>query len=76
MDERVTDRSGRVVDWVTESGDVVTSAWGLPDPSTETVRWHHHPEAAVGDGRLCATVSVANDWCVKHGVVVRLTARN
>ena len=87
MDERFTDRYGRVVGRVSESGEsfssaetevfgfthtevgfLVTSAWGLPDPLTETIRWHHHPGAAVSDVRLCATVSMANDWCVKNGV--------
>ena len=52
----------------TEVGFLVTKAWGLPDTLTETIRWHHHPGAAVSDVRLCAIVSVANDWCVKHGV--------
>ena len=52
----------------TEVGFLVTRAWGLPDPLTDAIRWHHHPSATVSDVRLCATVSVANDWCIKHGV--------
>ena len=52
----------------TEVGLLVAKAWGLPAPLAETIWLHHDPHAASNYQRLCATVSVANDWCVKHGV--------
>ena len=51
-----------------EVGFLVADAWGLPARLLGTIRWHHHPDAAPSDSQLCATVSVANDWCVKHGI--------
>ena len=52
----------------TEVGFLVARAWSLPDQLADTIWRHHDPGAALSDRRLCATVSVANDWCVKHGV--------
>ena len=52
----------------TEVGFLVATAWGLPDQLADTIWRHHDPGAAPNDGRLCATVSVANDWCVQHGL--------
>ena len=52
----------------TEAGQLVARAWGLPDQLADTIWRHHDPGAALDDRRLSATVNVANDWCVKHGL--------
>ena len=50
----------------TQVGFLLATAWALPDAIADTIRWHHEPEAAQSDHTLCATVSLANSWCVKN----------
>lgn len=48
-----------------EVGGLVARSWGLSEPVEEAVRLHHRPREAEIDSSLCATVSLANQLCMK-----------
>ena len=52
----------------TDVGFLLARAWALPDAIADTIHRHHEPDTARPDPTLCATVSLANSWCVTHGL--------
>ena len=54
----------------TDVGFLVATGWHLPPVIAEVMLFHHEPALASSDRNLCATVSLANSACAKHGVSV------
>ncbi len=52
----------------TEVGAVVAKRWNLAPALEESVRLHHHPEAARVDRAMCAIVQMADSVCIKLGI--------
>lgn len=49
-------------------GAFVVRKWNFAPLLQEAVRWHHEPDKAEEEPKMCATVSLANAFCVKLGV--------
>lgn len=54
----------------TDVGFLVATGWHLPPVIAEVMLFHHEPALVSSQRNLCATVSLANSACAKHGVSV------